>query len=240
MSVITAYKCDHDGKIFEDKGEYQKHLRKLARIRVQERKIEQAYQAEQKWWHDNFWNKVRSLAQLQAAIMLHANALAANGIKNCPLDEELILNPLVKLTTFTLRYSDTVSNSHSAPHNGVENWGNRKPDAPTSYPGWRGSIGYVVATDAKHQNQHSGGSAMWKGTRIHSGTGGGSNHRYEKQFFQTYNYDFILFEDDWPAMKEEYAKAKTLLLLKTPNDSFDAIILDKMVNDFNPAEEYFK
>ena len=38
MSVITVWKCDEDGKLFEDKKKYQNHLRKLARVRRERRR----------------------------------------------------------------------------------------------------------------------------------------------------------------------------------------------------------
>ena len=40
MSIITAYKSDEDGKIFEDKSKYTAHLRKLARHRNAQRRLQ--------------------------------------------------------------------------------------------------------------------------------------------------------------------------------------------------------
>ena len=40
MAIITAYKSEADGKIFEDKKKYQNHLRKLARVRRERRRLE--------------------------------------------------------------------------------------------------------------------------------------------------------------------------------------------------------
>ena len=72
MSVITAYKCDSTGKLFEDKAKYQKHIRKIAYERRVQRKIDAAHKADIQWWHDNFYNRVKSMAQLQAAILHHS------------------------------------------------------------------------------------------------------------------------------------------------------------------------
>ena len=37
--IITAYKSEADGKIFEDRSKYQAHLRKLARHRLEQKKL---------------------------------------------------------------------------------------------------------------------------------------------------------------------------------------------------------
>ena len=57
---------------------------------------------------------------------------------------------LLEFTKFDLRWSDEVSNSHSCPVGGVENWGGRVKmpdgtDAPRGYPGWTGRVDWIVA-----------------------------------------------------------------------------------------------
>lgn len=238
MSVITAFKCDTTGKLFEDKAKYTKHIRKVAAERRRVRKIEQAHRAEEQWWHDNFWNRVRSLDQLHAAIMHHKDVFAARGVKEYwGGSGKLLPTPLVEFQRFDLEWSDSVSNSHHCPHNGVTNWGNRKEGAPRSYPGWHGRFDYVVQSHAKQLHSYPGSSEMWKGTRIHTGTGGGGGHReQDKTFLQSFGFQVELFAADWPAMAEAYEQARVWMILKDIKHHR----IDDMVNIMNPADKYFE
>ena len=91
------------------------------------------------------------------------------------------------ITFLDITYSDCVSNSHSCPRNGVQNWWQSK-DKPLGYPGWWGLIEFDII-----DNRYSIGTRLFKGTRIHLGTGGSSN-------CIKYSYDVKLFEDDWPGL----------------------------------------
>lgn len=236
MSVITAYKCDTTGKLFEDKTKYQKHIRKIAADRRIQRKIDAAHKTEIQWWHDNFWNKVKSLAQLQAAILHHRDVFATRGVKNYHGGYgRLKPTPIIKFKIFRLYYQDSVSNSHSCPHDGVTNWGGRNESAPRGYLGWQGRFDYIVQSHDKQLHSYPGSSEMWTGTRIHTGTGGGGGAKpeEEKLFLQNFGYDIKLFASDWPAMAEEYEKAKTFKILSNDDRS-----LDQLVNEWNPGSSY--
>lgn len=236
MSVITAYKCDTTGKLFEDKTKYQKHIRKIAADRRIQRKIDIAHKTEIQWWHDNFWNRVKSLAQLQAAILYHRDVFAARGVKNYHGGYgRLKPTPIIKFKIFRLYYHDSVSNSHYCPHDGVTNWGGQNKGAPLGYAGWQGRFDYTVQSHDKQLNSYPGSSEMWQGTRIHTGTGGGGGGTPEqvKLFQQNFGYDFRLFASDWPAMANEYEKAKTFKILSNDDRS-----LDQIVNDWHPESSY--
>lgn len=238
MSIIQAYKCDTTGKLFEDKAKYVKHIRKIAAQRSWEKRIERANRTEQQWWEDNFWNKVRSLDQLKAAILHHRDVFAARGVKeySCGRSSKLKPTPLVEFTTFRLAYSPRVSNSHSCPHNGVTNWGG-KEGRPTHYAGWTGRFDYIVQSHKGQLSSYPGSSEMWKGTRMHSGTGGGGGYRdQDKNFLQSFGFDFRLFAADWPAMALEYQRAHVMMALK----GIEQYDIDTVVNQMNPAEEYFQ
>lgn len=241
MSVITAYKCDTTGRLFEDKAKYTKHIRKIAADRRAERKIEQAHRTDQQWWADNFWNRVRSIDQLEAAILHHSDVFAARGVKDYFNSgrSKLKPTPVIKFTTFHLKYSSHVSNSHNCPHNGVTCWSSHeaKDGRPTGYPGWHGRFDYVVQSHKGQTGCYPGSSDMWKSTRIHSGSGGGGGYRdQEKNFLQSFGFSFSLFAADWPAMAEAYDKARVWAELQgKPNYN-----LDQLVNEMNPASAYFE
>jgi hypothetical protein len=237
MSVITAYKCDSTGKLFEDKAKYQKHIRKIAYERRVQRKIDAAHKADIQWWHDNFYNRVKSMAQLQAAILHHKDVFAARGVKNyfSGIRDKLKPTPIIKFKEFNIRYSEHVSNTHRCPIGGVTNWGGREKDAPRGYPGWHGHFEYTVQSYKGQTHSYPGGSDMWEGTRIHTGTGGGGGGTpaQEKLFQQNFGYGVQLFASDWPAMAAEYEKAKMMKILVNDQRS-----LDQIVNDWHPAESF--
>jgi hypothetical protein len=111
--------------------------------------------------------------------------------------------------THDLRWSDSVSNSHSRPHNGVENWGGRVKDAPRGYPGWTGRVEWLVAWPQEFDGIYLGGDLFSRGSfrsgrqRAHTGTGGGGGMFYSKKHecdVQKFSYDFRIYAADWPGM----------------------------------------
>jgi hypothetical protein len=240
MSVITAYKCDSSGKLFDDKKKYICHLKKLAKNRLAERKINRFHIEDTQWWHDNFWNHVKSINQLKAAILHHRDVFAARGVKKYFSNKKLKATPITKINNLYLKWSDTIPNTHRCPHNGVANW-NRRFDLPSHYSGWIGRIDYEVQSFKDQVGTYPGSSDMWTGTRIHTGSGGGGHHN-NKNYTQKFSYDITLFADDWPAMTYEREKVKTLFLLKHSNDKsliFD-INIEEEINRLNPPENIFE
>lgn len=234
---IVAWKCEETGKIFEEHDAYTKHVRKIAAARRKQLKAEKAVHDKIKFMEDNFWNRVRSLDQLKAAILQHCDVLALNGVENYWSSfrrQKLNPTPLTEFETFRLHWNENVSNSHSCPHNGVTNFG-LKNNLPTGYPGWKGRFDYRVRTDSNQLHSYPGSSDMWRGTRIHTGTGGGGGHRIKNGVYeQGFGYDVRLFANDWPAMAAEYERAQVWLILKDDTTTN----IDQLVNSWNPAETY--
>lgn len=232
MSVITAYKCDATGKLFEDKDKYVKHIRKIAAERRAQRKADEAYRADQQWWHDNFWNRVRSIDQLKAAILHHKDVFAARGVEHHrSIKKGLKPTPLVRFDRFHLYWSDRVNDSTY-----------RRPpiktdDASGPLGGWVGRFDYIVQSQKGQLWCYPGSDEMWEGSGIHTGTGGGGGHKdQETNFLQSFGYSICLFAVDWPAMAREYEKAKTWLALN-PSCTMS---VDQVVEQWNPAEKYFE
>ena len=234
MSQIICWKSDADGKIFEDKHKYQLHLRKLARHRLAQRKLKIAEDAADAVWAE-LYEREQSLDDWMQMVIDNQHLYWAEAAKGDPYDWEgvgkklgrgknSIAMPMPKVLkiTHSLRWSDSVSNSHSAPHDGVENWGGdvKMKDgspAPRGYPGWTGSIEWLVEWPEEFDGIYLGSDLFSKGTfrsgrqRAHTGTGGGGGGHFNKEF-NTYcqrpRYDFRIYASDWPGLTRYYEKMK--------------------------------
>lgn len=121
---------------------------------------------------------------------------------------------------FRAQYSDTVSNSHSAPLNGETNWGGKKKDVPRSYPGFHGRIWMAVPRGTKEIDRYNTDiTSIMNQMRIFTGTGGYGNydspfvanmlswkgHRlFWHDIFERvdmYSYDFRIYLDDFSSIK---------------------------------------
>jgi hypothetical protein len=210
MAVITAYKCEHTGKIFESKDSYQSHLRKLSRIRVANRKIQAVELARHNFFR-GLQSTIASIEDLKNAIIEHqdmfwADAAASESFSWSDVGRKrrgvhVPVPKLVKFTQFELTFTPTISNSHSCPRGGVTNWGGMEKDAPRHYPGWQGRIEWEIKWPKELDGMYPG-SDLFKGRNcgIHTGTGGWRGRGGMKNGIQSFGYDVNIFATDWPAM----------------------------------------
>ena len=231
MSVITVWKSDEDGKLFEDKAKYQKHLRKLARVRREQRRIRIDETLKDRIWN-SLYECEQSVEQWRDMVIANQDlfwAEAAEGDKHdwsiigktrkgvtCPVPR------LLEFTEFRLTWNDSVSNSHSCPHNGVTNFSqgyNRQQglNLPEGYPGWQGRVEWIVAWPEEWDGHYLGGDLFSKGTfhsgrqRAHTGTGGGGGMRWSEKHgchIMSHGYDFRIYAADWPGMARYYEKKR--------------------------------
>lgn len=106
-----------------------------------------------------------------------------------------------------IAHSDSVSNTHDCPIDGVTNWAGRVKDAPRGYPGWYGRV-WIRYTN----KPDSFGSDPFHATLTYPGTGGFGGYngpwdavysawcKHEKAFPepQIYSWDYRFFDQDWP------------------------------------------
>ena len=214
MSIIQAYKSDADGKIFEDKKKYQAHLRKLASSRLAEKKVAQM-EAEREVFLEKM-GQVKSLDELNQFIKDNWKWFWANGAqhdfyrwssakgKTAPFHE------YHEITISDLYFKEDLSNSHSSPRKGVQNFDTRaeyNKGRPTGYPGWSGRINIKVkppmSNHKKDPYMHDGwGSAYFDDTTICTGSGGGGGGKD----FKSYSYDVKIWAADFPVMYEALRK----------------------------------
>lgn len=224
MSQILVWKSDEDGKIFEDKKKYQNHLRKLARVRRERRRL----QVEESL-KDQIWNSLyeceQSIEQWRDMVIANQDLFWAEAAEGDPYDWKIVgktykgvvcpIPRLLEFTEFDLRWSDSVSNSHSCPVGGKTNWGGREKGAPHGYPGWTGRVEWIVAWPKAWDGHYIGSDLFAKGTfstgrqRAHTGTGGGGGMHYNEKhgcYVMRHGYDFRIYAADWPGMARYYQK----------------------------------
>jgi hypothetical protein len=219
MSIIQAYKSDTDGKIFEDKGKYQAHLRKLASARRAEKKVEKM-EAEREQFHIKM-GQVKSIAELNQFIKDNWKWFWANGAQHefyrwgTKNKEAAPFHEFHSVFIHELFWQESMSNSHSCPRKGVENFDTRSDynkGKPTGYPGWRGRINiHVKPPMSKHKKDpymHDGwGSSYFDRTIINTGSGGGGGQRDKDGVkYISYAYDVTLWAADFPVMYEALRK----------------------------------
>lgn len=231
MTQIIAWKSETDGKIFEDKKKYQNHLRKLARHRLVQRKLQIKEEISTKRWKELYEQEI-DIADWPELVLKNQEMFWAEAAKNSydwqgvgKKSRKGILMPVPKLLEFSefrLTWNDSVSNSHSCPVDGVQNWGGRikmpdGTDAPRGYPGWQGRVEWIVAWPKEWDGVYLGGDLFRSGTfctgrqRAHSGTGGGGGMRYSEKHkchVMSFGYDFRIYAADWPGMTRRREKIK--------------------------------
>ena len=186
--IGRAYRCPWTDELYSTKPAYVKHLKTLRATRMHRRARENRWQR----LGEDLWNQP-SFEKIVQWVELHPEWFLDNarrrGFSSDAKRYDSVRDAFtVKITYLDLHWSDRVSNSHDCPHNGVINWGGRKEGAPRGYPGWQGRIEYQTSHDLP-----GFGSDLMEGTRVHTGTGGGtSNNRY--------GFRVSFFADDWPGL----------------------------------------
>jgi hypothetical protein len=132
-----------------------------------------------------------------------------------------------------IRFTEKVSNSHSRPIDGMDNWCGRNSDkgAPDGYPGFTGRVWMRWATKC-----NSFISDPMRATLTHTGTGGGGSysgpwdticstrwaryaHRHDEpgDYPQIHcaSFDYRIYASDWPLIQAEIDRQRMILEQKT-------------------------
>lgn len=119
--------------------------------------------------------------------------------------------------SWDIRYGQKISNSHSAPIHGVQNFGGQK-DRALGYPGWSGRV-WIRYGLKEHHDWSGPGSGPFMRTNTHTGTGGygdydgpwtelvSANYRNRNVLPMmnppsVFSWDYRIYEQDWPAVKQ--------------------------------------
>jgi hypothetical protein len=234
MAQIIAWKCEQDGKIFEDKKKYQLHLRKLAQHSLAQRKLKIAEAEKDALWAE-LYEREQSIDDWMQMVIDYQHLFWAEAAAGDPYDWKIVGTkmsrakdakvvpvPRVLKIEHSLRWNDSVSNSHSCPVGGVTNFSqshNRQQglNLPEGYPGWQGRVDWIVEWPKELDYVYLGSDLFSRGTfqsgrqRAHTGTGGGGGGRMSKEFntwVHCPGYDFRIFAADWPGMARYYEKRR--------------------------------
>lgn len=229
MSIITAYKSDTDGKIFEDKSKYQAHLRTLARHRNAQKKLQIAEAVKDAAWAE-LYEREQSIDDWMQMVIDNQHLFWAEAAAGDPHDWDcigkksgrgknavIVPKPRVLKITHQLRWNNMVSNSHACPVGGVTCWSSREAQdgRPQGYPGWQGSIEWLVEWPQELDSIYLSSDLFSCGTfrsgrqRAHTGSGSGAGGHFNREFntwCQRPGYSFSIFASDWPGMARYYEK----------------------------------
>lgn len=211
MGQILAWKCDEDGALFEDKKQYQAHLRKLALERRKKRKLEKLAQERESFLCT--MGQVGSIAELIEFIKSNWDWFVLNGYAHhFPSPKKQIQkHELIDLKITDVRWDPYIANTHSCPLKGVTNF-YQTDDAPKNYAGWRGRITIIVRPPmykyrGKEYVSDGHGSAYFYNTLITTGTGGGGGITLNSGLqCRKYTYSIELWADNFPVMNENRLK----------------------------------
>ncbi len=191
--VASAYVCPWTESLFATKRGYVKHLSDLRETRMHSRARRNRWQKK----FEDFYNQP-TFADVIRWVEINPEFFFDSASRFSLRDrkdlDQIRKDFWVRITYLDLRWSDTVSNSHSCPRGGTTNWGS-KDGRPTGYPGWHGNIEFQVSHDIGF------GSDVFRGLGINTGTGGGtSNNRY--------GFEVKFFAADWPGIYNPLLKQK--------------------------------
>ena len=201
MPQIIAWQCAKTQKVFTEKEDYSKHLRRLA---AANRKAKQYADLKSSFytWLAAEKENIFSVNDIAPWVILHQRKLmdAANALHIYSFNDKFFDDDeYTQFFTADMRYSSSVSNSHSCPHNGVQNWGGdvKLKDgspAPRGYPGWSGRIGGTLKRNKGRMSSYPATNIL-KLIGLHTGTGGGGNN--------SWGYDCRIYLADWPGLSNQ-------------------------------------
>jgi len=180
---------------------------------------------------DIFGREPASMDELAQCVIAVANAHCEHSMAK---QTKITPGPWVVGFSWQLWRSPLVSNTHSCPLDGVENFGCKKHQ-PLGYPGWNGRVWIRYASPMYGTH----GSEAFKGTLTHTGTGGSGTYngpwtavsktRFDRYGLRcgpdiyppidAYSWDYRIYDQDWPLVTQSYSKQQMWNILSNSNKS---------------------
>lgn len=192
IKPVKMFPCPITGKLFKTAKAAQRNAEKeQRRIEAEKAAAEQAQKTKER-------------------ILAEKNYIRLNlsDIKDLPrmLTEKAkeFLNIDIKDLVINVNFSESISNSHEAPINGIKNW-NRDNDKPKYYPGWSGQIKGLVTVNNPTTSFSSAADYLFNqyghgflGFHTSCGCPGAIDGRYAMDI------GFYLFLSDFPLLAAKY------------------------------------
>ena len=179
---IVAWKCPSTGKIFENEKTY-KNYRRLYLCETRRTKILNDKIAGLQQSIEELRLTATSVDDISSWILKNGHALNKSicrcSNKHCGFT--------ISDINWSIEYSETISNSHSCPINGVKNF-YRRTDIAQYYPGWKGTLHFKTT----NSNRCRFFSEIFDKMHVHLGSGSGNSAYYSSMV--------NLYEEDWPSM----------------------------------------
>jgi hypothetical protein len=201
---IQMRKCPFTGKLFDESkiGEYIWHLKVTRDAMREERELKRIKDTFKDWLKAEKKKIIHPdqipewfLANQQYLMDAHNAGCRSTHYHGFGRDKFYSTDKFTKVVWERAPvYSANVSNTHSCPDNGKQNFDGKLPGVPTGYPGWTGYIKGSLSRNKKHCGQYPY-SELLNLVGIKTGSGGGGN--------ENWGYDFRLWLADWPGLKEE-------------------------------------
>lgn len=195
MSVITAYKSDTDGFIFEHFKDYQKHLKTLSKERLEAKKKVHKETSRVDFLKPLY--EARNLKEIRQFILDNQEFFIQNsiGVFGKKMSKGDLSKKIVDIQFYTsnpnyksfppskkngLKWDNKVSNYFSAPAGEKTNWGGFNKNYTTGFPGWKGAVQFITNFEC---------SNILKETGLHISTGNSSDednkivHTYALEVF---------------------------------------------------------
>lgn len=183
MPAVTAYLCPWTKSLFRSKEAYLKHLRKHRSFLLKDIRRNRALASLEDWYRcPTPQSIVEWVDRNPTPFYDNALYLAFGDKRSIEFRKEFKL----EIAHLVLRWTNHASNSHSAPRDGITNWGH-EDGKPTGYPGWTGRICFRLNKDIGFS------SNVFKETCLNTGSGGGS---------EWVEYSVTLFDSDWPGLSQ--------------------------------------
>jgi len=215
MPKITAWKCPHTGKLFDDEGVYKRHLKTLSRLRCRAREHQLVVDSVDAVMTAG--RECKNAQELCEYILKHSKEYMLTGMwrsfNGSAINEALKLGHQIHWPKFTgikfhhVRWNDKLSNTHAAPRGKKTNWGGNEIGVSRGYPGWGGNIrvyhkpnAKIVIVDPRKTRVRefsipSFSNCAGPHSGINTGTGGGRADGFY--------YDVKLFAEDFPEMEKQ-------------------------------------
>lgn len=184
MPQITAWFCPHSNKLYRTKNGYIKHLKKLAQIRINNKKI----QAMKKIRSNKFaeMRQLNTLVDIEQWILDNSDFIVLSSTYKFKPGQEF---PKIKsIKFFNMKFTTSAKNTHCAPFGKSQNFLGHNY-LPTEYCGWIGRVKFELS-----KKYPDFPTTIFNNSGINFGSGSG--------IYLKYASNVTLFALDWPGLSE--------------------------------------